>query len=120
MFLAMTVIKTQFRMNHVMREPSFHVCENKSPDQLSGSRTADQRLSSRYIDNTNTLLYESEISNLRPSVISVSVLLGDLGQKFSCDAAQICLIFLLRKDTMNANVVACVNFTKPKLLRFDI
>ena len=50
-----------------------YTCENKSPDQLSGSRTADQRLSFSYINNTYTLLHESEISNLRPSSLSVSV-----------------------------------------------
>ena len=102
-----------------MRESAFEVCENKGPDQLSCSRTADQRLSFRYIDDTNTLLHESGISNLRPSVLSVSVLVGDLEHGFSCDAAQICLIFLLKK-TMTAYVVLCVNFTKPKLLEFDI
>ena len=57
-----------------MREPAFYVFENKGPDQLRGSHTADQSLSFRYIDNTNTLLHESEISNLRPSALSVSVL----------------------------------------------
>ena len=107
-------------MSHVIRQSAFYVCENKGPDQLSSSRTANQRLSFRYIDNTNTLLYESEISNLRPSALSVSVLVSDLKHRFSCDAAKICLIFLLQKDTMTAYVVACVNFTKPKLLEFDI
>ena len=76
-----------------MREPAFYVCENKGPHQLSGSRTAEHRLSFRYIDNTNTLLYESEISNLGQSALSVSVLVGDLEQRFSHDAAQICSIF---------------------------
>ena len=63
-----------------MRESAFYViiCENKGPDQLSGSRKADQHLSFRYIDNTNTLLHESEILNLMPSAISVLVLVGDL------------------------------------------
>ena len=54
-----------------MRESAFYVCENKGYDQLSGNYTAEQRLSFRYIDNTNTLLHESEISNLRPSSMSV-------------------------------------------------
>ena len=74
-----------------MRESVFYKCGNKGPNKLSGSRKADQRLSFRYIDNTNTLLYESEISNLRPSALSVSVLVGDLGHWFSLDAAQIYL-----------------------------
>ena len=46
-----------------MRESAFYVCENKGPDQQSGSGKVDQRLSFRYIDNTNPLLHESEISN---------------------------------------------------------
>ena len=97
--LTMTVMKTQFKMSNVMREPAFYVCENKGPDQLSGSRTAEHRLSFRYIDtcNTNTLLYESEISNLGQSALSVSVLVGDLRHRFSHDVAQICLIFFFKK-----------------------
>ena len=54
-----------------MRESAFYVCENKGNDQLSGNYTAEQRLSFHYIDNTNTLLHESEISNLRPSSMYV-------------------------------------------------
>ena len=73
-----------------MRESAFYVCENKGPDQLSGNRTADQRLSFRYIDDTITLLQESEISNPRPSTaLSVSVLVGDLEHRFSRDAAHL-------------------------------
>ena len=90
-----------------MEESAFDVCENKGPDQPRGSRTVDQRLSFRYIDNTNTLLHESEISNLRPLALS-SVQVGDLEHRFSTDAAQICLIFLLQKDQMTAFIVACV------------
>ena len=69
-----------------MRESAFYVCENKDPDQMSGSRTADQRLSVRYI-NTN-------IRNIKPQAIfyvstalSVSVLVGPLEHTFSRDAA---------------------------------
>ena len=91
-----------------MRESVFYLCENKGPDQLRGSRTADQRLSFHYIDNTNTLHYESEISDLRPSAPSVSVLVGDLELRFSRDVAQICLICLLQKDPMTAYIVAYV------------
>ena len=83
-----------------MRESAFYVCENKGPDQLRCGRTADQRLSFHYIDNTNTLLHESEISNLRPSALSVLVLVGNFELRFSRDAAQICLICLLQKDPM--------------------
>ena len=57
-------------------------------DQLRGSRTADQRLSFRYIDNTNTLFHEFGILNLRSSTLSVSVLVGDLEHRFSRDTAQ--------------------------------
>ena len=91
-----------------MRESAFYVCENKGPDQLRGSRTADQRLSFHYIDNTNTLLHEFEISNLRPSALSVSVLVGDLELRFSRHTVQICLLCLLQKDPMTAYIVACV------------
>ena len=54
-----------------MRESVFHVCENKGSDQLSDNRTADQRVSFRYMDNTITLLHESENSNLRLSSMTV-------------------------------------------------
>ena len=87
--LAMTVIKTRFKMSRVIREYAFYVCENKGPDQLSGCHTADQCLLFRYIDNTNTLPHESEISNHKPSALSVSVLVGDLEHRFSCDMARI-------------------------------
>ena len=81
-----------------MRESAFYVSENKGPDQLSGSRKADRHLSFRYIDNTNTLLHESEISNLRQSALYALVLVRDLEHRFSRDAAQIYLrIDRLRK-----------------------
>ena len=76
-------------MSRVIRENAFYVCENKGPDQLSGSGTADQCLLFRNIDNTNTLPHESEISNLKPSALSVSVLVGDLEHRFSRDMTQI-------------------------------
>ena len=69
--LAMTVIKPQFKMSIVMRESAFYVYENQGPDQLSGNPTTDQCLIFSYIDNTITLLHESEISNLMLSSMSV-------------------------------------------------
>ena len=69
-----------------MRESAFYVCENKGPDQLSGIHTAYHRISIRYIDNTNTLLHESEISNLRSSALTVSAMVGELEHRFSRDA----------------------------------
>ena len=63
--------KINLNLNRIMRESAFYVYENKGPNQLSGNHTADERLSFRYIDNTNTLIHESEISNLRPSSMSV-------------------------------------------------
>ena len=42
-----------------------------------------------------------------------------LEHRFSRDAAQN-MLDLLHNDPMTAYVVACVNFTKPKLLGFDI
>ena len=53
--LAMTVIKTQFKVSCVMRESALYICKNKCPDQLNCNRTAEQRLSLCYIDNTSTL-----------------------------------------------------------------
>ena len=92
-----------------MGESAFYVCKTKTPiSDQRGSRTADHRLSFRYIDYTNTLLHESKISNLRPSALSVSVLVGDLEHRFSRNAAQICLIILLQKYPMTAYIVACV------------
>ena len=44
-----------------MRKPAFNICENKGADQLRGNRADDQRLCFRYIDNTISLLPESEI-----------------------------------------------------------
>ena len=51
-------------MSHVMRKPTFCICENKDPDQLRGNREADQRLCFYYIDSTILLLSKSEISGL--------------------------------------------------------
>ena len=31
-------------LSHVMRKPTFCICENKDADQLRGNREADQRL----------------------------------------------------------------------------
>ena len=50
-------------MSHVMRKPTFYICENKDADQLRGNREADQRLCFRYIDSTIPLLPKYEISN---------------------------------------------------------
>ena len=43
-----------------MRESAFYVYENKDPDQLSGSRTADQRLSFCFIDKTNIQKFQTD------------------------------------------------------------
>ena len=65
-----------------MRESVFYVCENKS-----GNRTADQRLSFRYMDNAFTSLHEAEISNLRPSSMFVQPYLCRSWSVTSRDAA---------------------------------
>ena len=39
----------------------FFICENKEADQLSGNRTADQRLCFRYIDSTIPLLLNPKV-----------------------------------------------------------
>ena len=51
-------------MSHVMRNPTFCICENKDADQLRGNREADQRLCFRFKDSTIPLLSKSEISSL--------------------------------------------------------
>ena len=51
-------------LSHVMRKPTFCICENKDGDQLRGDREADQRLCFRYIDSTIPLFSKSEISSL--------------------------------------------------------
>ena len=43
---------------------AFCICENKAADQLSGNRTADQRLCFCYIDSTIPLLPIYKITNL--------------------------------------------------------
>ena len=72
-----------------MRESAFYVCENKDPDQLSGSRTADQRLSFRDIHvDTNIQNFKPEAIFYVCTAISVSVLVCPLENRFSRDAAQ--------------------------------
>ena len=58
-------------MTHVMRKPTFCICENKDADQLHGNLEADQRLCFRYLDSTIPLLSKSEISSLLPSFVAV-------------------------------------------------
>ena len=50
-------------MSHIMRKPTFCICENKDADQLRGNREADQRLCFPYIDSTIPLLSKCEISS---------------------------------------------------------
>ena len=71
-----------------MRESAFYVCENKDPDQLSGSRPADQRLSFSYKDNTNIQNFKPHAIFYVCTTLSVSVLVGNLEHRFSRDAAQ--------------------------------
>ena len=59
------------QISHIMRKPTFCICENKNVDQLCGKRQADQRLCFRFIDSTIPLLYKSEISSLLPSSVAV-------------------------------------------------
>ena len=100
-----------------------NVCENKGPDQLSDNCIADQFLSFCYMDNTNTLLHESEISNL----ISSSVFVQHLCRSWSVTsntgfrAMRLkYVLFLTSKRSMTASVVVYINFTKPNRLVFDI
>ena len=51
-------------MSCVVRKPAFCICENKDAHQLHGNREADQRLVFCYIDSTNPLLPNNEISSL--------------------------------------------------------
>ena len=50
------------KMGHVMRRPTFDICENKGADQLRSNCEADQRLYFCYTDSTGPLLFKSEIS----------------------------------------------------------
>ena len=61
----------KFKISHVMRNPTFCICENKDPDQYQGSREADQCLSFHYIDSKIPLLSKPEISSLYPSSVAV-------------------------------------------------
>ena len=47
----------KLHMNHVMRKPTFCICDNKDADQLRGNRGADQRICFRYIESTITLFF---------------------------------------------------------------
>ena len=51
-------------LSHVVRKPTFCICENKDAYQLRGNLEADQRLCFRYIDSTIPLLSKSKISSL--------------------------------------------------------
>ena len=50
--------------SRIMRKQAFCICEVKDPDQLRGSREADQHLCFRYLDSTIPLLPKSEILKL--------------------------------------------------------
>ena len=76
-----------FLDDRVMRESAFYVCENKDPDQLSGSRIADQHFSFCDID-TNIRNSKPEAIFYVCTALSVSVLVGPLEHRFSRDAAQ--------------------------------
>ena len=58
-------------VSHVVRKPTFCICENKEADQLCGNREADQRLCFRYMDSTIPLLSKCEISSLSRSSVAV-------------------------------------------------
>ena len=51
-------------LSHILRKPTFCICENKDADQLCSNREADQRLCFRYMDSTIPLLSKSRISSL--------------------------------------------------------
>ena len=81
-------------MSHVMTKPAFCICENKGADQLQGNCAADQHLCFRYIYRTIPLFPKSEITILIAIFCGctarfVSDLVGNPGDKFSHDTAQI-------------------------------
>ena len=90
-----------------MRESAFYVCENKDPDQLSGSRTADQRLSFLYIVNTNIRNYKPQAIFYVCTARSVWVLVGNLEHRFSRDAAQKCLLLYCGSLRKHVHVIYC-------------
>ena len=60
-------------MSHIMRKPTFCICENKGADQLCSNCTADQHLCFRYIDSTIPLLPKAETSNLYPYYVALQL-----------------------------------------------
>ena len=57
-------VKDMAYLRHIMRKPTFFICENKDADQLRGNSEADHRLCFHYTDSTIPLLPKSEISSL--------------------------------------------------------
>ena len=99
-----------------MRESAFYVCENKDADQLSGSRTADQRLSFRYIDNTNSRNFTPQAIFYVCTALSVSVLVGNLEHRFSRDAAQNMFALILWLVSVSPNR-SCWGFTSSQIIQ---
>ena len=64
-----------------MRKLACCICENKSADQLHGSRAADHRLCFRYKYSTISLLLKSKISSLLSSSWLYSLVCVGPGQK---------------------------------------
>ena len=64
-------------LSHVVRKPTFCICENKAADQLRGNREADQRLCFRYTDSIIPLLSKSDQSS-SPLLWLYSSVLSDL------------------------------------------
>ena len=86
-----------------MRESAYYVCENKDPDQLSGSRTSDQRLSFHYIDNINIRKFKPQAIFYVCTALSVLVLVGNLEHRFSRDTAQNMFVLIMWPVSVSPN-----------------
>ena len=69
-----------------MRKPAFCICKNKGADQLLSYHATDQRLCFRYTYGTIPLLPKFQASS--QTALSVSDLVGNFEDRFSCDVAQ--------------------------------
>ena len=91
-------LTTVSEISHVMRKPTFCICENKGPDQLRSYCKADLRLCFCDRDNTIPLLTKSQISSLKPSV------LVQLGLRRTCLETKLLVFLLLGSNVYNRDV----------------
>ena len=74
-----------------MRKSDFYICENKDADQLCGNHAANQRLCFRYTYSTIPLLPMSQAIFCGCIDRFVSDLVGKPEDRFSREAAHLCM-----------------------------